>query len=77
MFYGSNRNLTLSQREEEILLLASRGLTDRQISTELGYPRRHDQYALVSHSPQTRRRHTVGSRLNSPQGESSRDSASA
>ncbi len=36
MFYGSNRNLTLSQREEEILLLASRGLTDRQISTELG-----------------------------------------
>jgi DNA-binding CsgD family transcriptional regulator len=36
MFIGSNRNLALSQREEEILLLASRGLTDRQISAELG-----------------------------------------
>jgi PAS domain S-box-containing protein len=30
------RNLSLSNREEEILLLASRGLTDRQISGELG-----------------------------------------
>ena len=30
------RNLSLSHREEEILLLASRGLTDRQISGELG-----------------------------------------
>lgn len=30
------RNLSLSNREEQILLLASRGLTDRQISGELG-----------------------------------------
>jgi len=30
------RNLSLSNREEQILLLASRGLTDRQISAELG-----------------------------------------